>query len=382
MLVSRRLYRFILFTLMLVGVVGMQGGIAYAYEPVNKPLLAGPCDEFTFPYTLVGNASAELRQAIECANANSTADVIDLNGQTITLTDSFGNYNGNTGLPQITSDVTIRNGTITSIPSDPPFRAMYIGSTGTLSLDAIGISNNNHVGLDILGGGIYNAGTLTINSSSIDKNLTNNNGGGIYNTGTLTINSSLISDNTAITGGGIYSNGTLTITNSIISDNITLGGSSGGIYNSGELIIIDSTISNNTAASAAGLHNTNFLSITGSSIISNTATTTTTYAGGIYNSHIATIDNSIISGNHAQSQKGGGGGISNIAYITVTNSLVSGNRASNYTGGGIYNTNTIVLNNTTIAGNYSGTVNGGLVNISSGTSTLNNSIIYGNEAPK
>ena len=48
-------------------------------------------------------------------------------------------------------------------------------------------------------------------------------GGGIFNTGTLTINNSTISGNTAAalmpTGGGIYNGGTLTINNSTISGN-------------------------------------------------------------------------------------------------------------------------------------------------------------------
>ena len=55
------------------------------------------------------------------------------------------------------------------------------------------------------GGGIYNAGTLTINNSTISGNSAGNGGGiYIYNSGgTLTIISSTISGNSATIGGGI-----------------------------------------------------------------------------------------------------------------------------------------------------------------------------------
>ena len=95
-------------------------------------------------------------------------------------------------------------------------------------------------------------------------------GGGIYNYGTLTINSSTISGNVAtwgcITrpvfcfggfGGGIYSEGTLIINNSTVSGNVAQTpsrcvyacdpGNGGGIGNNGTLIISNSTISGNSA---------------------------------------------------------------------------------------------------------------------------------------
>src|SRR5690606_28137902 len=54
---------------------------------------ADPCLAYSFPYTIAGGTPAELRTAIECANDNAAANVIDLNNQTVTLTNSYGDYN-------------------------------------------------------------------------------------------------------------------------------------------------------------------------------------------------------------------------------------------------------------------------------------------------
>jgi hypothetical protein len=88
------------------------------------------------------------------------------------------------------------------------------------------------------GGGIYNAGTLTITASTFSGNPAEYNGGGIYNeNGTLTITASTFSSNSAKYGygGGIDNIGTLTITASTFSgnsaDNNNLYGGGGGIYN-------------------------------------------------------------------------------------------------------------------------------------------------------
>ena len=58
------------------------------------------------------------------------------------------------------------------------------------------------------GGGIFNAGTLTITASTLSGNSAGTVGGGIDNAGTLTINDSTLSGNSAVRdGGGIYNAG-------------------------------------------------------------------------------------------------------------------------------------------------------------------------------
>jgi predicted outer membrane repeat protein len=80
-----------------------------------------------------------------------------------------------------------------------------------------------------LGGGIYNttSGTVTITASTIRGNKakqhggasTWENGGGINNAGTITIMNSTIAGNHGPNGGGLNTTGTATVTNSIFWDN-------------------------------------------------------------------------------------------------------------------------------------------------------------------
>ena len=76
------------------------------------------------------------------------------------------------------------------------------------------------------GGGIFNAGTVTITNSSLSGNSGGRTGGGILNGGTLTVTSCTISGNTVgILGGGIENEGTVNARNTIIATNTTLSGS-------------------------------------------------------------------------------------------------------------------------------------------------------------
>jgi hypothetical protein len=109
------------------------------------------------------------------------------------------------------------------------------------------------------GGGILNAGMMTITGSTISNNRTDNpghsggSGGGIVNNGTLTIQDSTIAGNTATGGdfegygGGIYGNNN-TITNSTITGNSAVRG--GGLAGGGN--IAHTTFSNNSASLAGG----------------------------------------------------------------------------------------------------------------------------------
>jgi hypothetical protein len=67
--------------------------------------------------------------------------------------------------------------------------------------------------------GIANAGTLTVENSTIVDNH-GNNGGGIWNAGTLTVKNSLIASNSAgNNGGGIWNLGTVTLTGVTFQNN-------------------------------------------------------------------------------------------------------------------------------------------------------------------
>jgi len=76
---------------------------------------------------------------------------------------------------------------------------------------------------------------------------------------------------------------------------------------------------------------------------------------------------------------GRGGGLSNSGTLTLTNSIVTGNNADD-SGGGIYNDNgsTALLSSLTVSGNNAGEDGGGIFNL--GTLTLTNSTVSGNNA--
>ena len=127
------------------------------------------------------------------------------------------------------------------------------------------------------GGGIQNAGTLTLTADSVMGNTASGPGGGIVNSGMLTLNGSTVSNNIAAgSGGGISNSGSLTLVNDTISGNSS-SGSGGGVYNTSALALSDTTVSGNSAGTASG--------------------------GGIQNAASAnvTLANAIVSGNTANS---------------------------------------------------------------------------------
>ncbi len=306
-----------------------------------------------------------------------------------------------------------------------------IGSGATVELDNLTIED----GSSITGGGIYNAGNLTINNSILTGNTASNIpvggpasgcGGGLYDTyyATATINNSTISNNTAaVSGGGICNGGlstaypiydaTLTINNSTISNN-TAASSGGGIlnYGSSTATINNSTLADNSASFGGGILNYGGASYYGNGYSTATISNSTfsgnmaTYGGGIYSSlGNLRINTSTLTGNTAKSVSffdGDGGGIYNADTATISNCTLSGNTAARY-GGGIDNgggTTTIgnctftsntaqygggiygpaTISNCTLANNTATRYGGGIYNGGSGTATISNCILAGNMA--
>jgi CSLREA domain-containing protein len=128
------------------------------------------------------------------------------------------------------------------------YRGINIVANSSLTLNACNLSGFRDTG-------IFNGGTLSLNSCTVTSNG-GDNGGGVGNYGSLTITNTTISGNSATSGGGIYNHptGTLTlISSTMYSNNIinfSVGG--GGIRNnSGVAMIRNSIIAGNTNAGAA-----------------------------------------------------------------------------------------------------------------------------------
>jgi hypothetical protein len=100
------------------------------------------------------------------------------------------------------------------------------------------------------GGGVNNAGILSIFNSTLKSNVANYRGGGIYNTGTLNISNSTFETNdvyytTGISGGAIDTSGTATISNSTFYHNSVGDFLGGAIASSGTLTVINTTFYQN-----------------------------------------------------------------------------------------------------------------------------------------
>jgi hypothetical protein len=379
----------------------LRGIAGFAYGRVTRFALlavlflamAPPGQAGTFTVSnLNDDGAGSLRQAILAANATAGADTITFGsalGGTLTLASPLPTIADAAGL-------TIRGpgvNTIT-ISGDHAVRVFNVASGAALTLDALTVANGGKADLvasDLVdGGGIYNAGVLTITNCALSGNTaglgsTNSSGigtdggGGIFNSGALTVTSSVLSGNAAGYGGAIFNSGTATVTDTTISGNggnfFPLAG--GGIANNGTLRVTGSTVSTNAAFGfGGGIANSGTLTIGDSTLSENR--TLAEGGSGILNQSggILTITNSTLSNNGGSAQ-GDGGAILNVGTATVGTSTVSGNTAGS-TGGGIFNGGTLTVANATLVGNSAGLGGGGICNGGSGNLAVSFSTLAGN----
>jgi hypothetical protein len=179
----------------------------------------------------------------EIAAANSSGDQIvfagSVAGKTITLDPAKGPLDINKAL-------TI-DGANNGITVNGAGHEVFLIDAG----NAVVISGLTITGGSALaGGGIDNAGSLTLSNSTVTGNHAGGGGGGIQNGGTMIMSGDTVNDNTAgpFGGGGIGNTGHLTIINCTIAANQSLQG--GGIANGGVLLIGNSTVAFNTVTGA------------------------------------------------------------------------------------------------------------------------------------
>jgi predicted outer membrane repeat protein len=245
-------------------------------------------------------------------------------------------------------------------------RVFQIASGAEVEISGLTITGGNVANND--GGGIYNAGDLTLDDVVVVNNIAEDSGGGIYSTGTLTIESSTIDDNHASNGGGIYSTGDLTLDLTTVIDN-TATSVGGGIFTTGSVTIQSSTIEGNHAWFGGGARFTTAASsivvIANSTFSENTAhdgTWTTGTGGGLYisgaeNTTAVKIVNSTFSGNQAVAA--GGIRVQGDAVVDVINCTITENSGTNGEGGiGGWGGSTVTVHNSIIAGNTSVSVPG------------------------
>jgi hypothetical protein len=185
--------RFVLFSLVLV--LALAGFVLMPAQSARATTFDVPC-----------NVPA-LITAINAANLNPGGNTLELAPNctyTLAGVDNSG-YQGNNGLPQITSEMTIKgNGAVIErslAGGTPDFRFIQVNTIGNLTLNNVAI-RNGRVANDKDGGGIANFGVLNVVNSTFANNL-GGCGGAIYTKAGgsvpnhLTVANSVFSNNTA-----------------------------------------------------------------------------------------------------------------------------------------------------------------------------------------
>ena len=200
-----------------------------------------------------------LRAAIQEANDLAGDDTIVLPAGTCTLTlAGAGEMNAATGDLDIHGNLAITGAgaamtIITGNGGVTGDRVFFVHPGRVVTIIGVTMQNGNP-GSGTTGGGIVNAGTLTVSNSTLMGN-TAGNGGVIHNGNgrTLTLINSTVTGNNATGGyGAIYNEGTLILTNSTISGNSATG-DGGGIFSEvGTLTLTNSTVSGNSATGGGG----------------------------------------------------------------------------------------------------------------------------------
>ncbi len=193
-------------------------------------------------------------QACVVSNANDSGDgslrQLLTNAACPTITFASGVTKISLAGTQLTvaRNVLIHGGSGVIISGNNLSRVFYVNSGVTASFAGLTITGGQ---VSDSGAGIWNKGTLTLESSTAVSGNRSLSGGGIYNEGTLTINGSVNGNIAGGAGGGINNRGILSI-NGVVSDN-KAGEHGGGILNilSG-VVIINGTVKDNAAGKDGG----------------------------------------------------------------------------------------------------------------------------------
>ena len=203
-------------------------------------LIVSPQPTLAAVYTV--SSAEDLVAAITSANSNPNADTI-LIAANITLTaasESNVDY-GDTGLPGITSDITIE-GQGYSIKRDtavntPDFRIFRVAAGAHLTLYNVTISGGRATVCTVClgerwGSGLFSEGIITMYHTVVTANMDERGAGMFVKGGTANIYDSTFSDNSSGAGAGIYVSTTANIN---IVDSLFTGNSATFTFGNGGL---------------------------------------------------------------------------------------------------------------------------------------------------
>ena len=319
-------------------------------------------------------AMCSLRAAIGEANALAGDDIITLPAGTYTHSLVAANEDVNAGGDwDITSNITINGaGAATTIlqaaatPGTATERVMEApGAANVVTINDVTLRHGNKTGAAATatrGGGIRNAGTMTMNNCVVTQNAASGSGG-IRNERTITLNGVLVSNNscnnggTTCFGGGMYNTlaalATVTITNSVFLGNTsTSPGANGFGFAAGVGI--------------EGVSGFN-LAISGSSFVNNIGVGTGTSGSngnGIRILATAASTANITTSAFNSNSGSGGASIQGVGIQAFTTTSVNGTLT------GIWDRITVNGNSGTVAAGIGMVVNGGSMNITIRDSTI------------
>ncbi len=277
-------------------------------------------------------------------------------------------HNGNTGLPAITSDITIK-GNEAAIRRDPGLGCSVEGMIQDGEFRIFYVSDDGNLGLENI---------QAVSHGCADGSDIERNGGAIYNEGGAVslANVSLLNNN-AHNGGDIYTDGGEVFVRSTTFSGSEAINNGGGIYSTGHVVveIDESTFAGVTASRGAGIYGTDGMwTITGSTFENNLVSSPFRDGGGI-NSTGGTwnVSHSTFSGNEAGSSNGHGGGILADGSWTITESTFSNNTAGS-DGGGIRKSGSSAMEiiETDFTENAAGRHGGGFSTQDNGEVTISN----------
>jgi hypothetical protein len=336
-----------------------------------------PCLSSAATWTVVNSndsGAGSLRNAISAAG---TGDSVNFN---LTYPAAINLSSGGLAISHNVTIVGPGSSSLT-ISGSNLYTVLTVASGVQVNLSGVTLTSGQIVGIQGTGGAILNSGVLTISDSTISNSYAGGQhvgmGGGIYNANTLTMIHCSVVGNSASTnessdgnGGGLANIGTMTLIDSIVSGNsgfTASGGGGGGIFNSGILALSNTALSENNAAYGGAIYNVGTLTVNGGNFTGNSVTATPPLSpasgGAIYNRGNLTLTGSTLSGNSASQQGvyGVGGGIANYATAVLLNSTLAGNSSGSCVlgctvqtsgGAGLYNDGYLTLTHSILSGNF------------------------------
>ncbi|HEY6940931.1 choice-of-anchor Q domain-containing protein [Dokdonella sp.] len=286
-----------------------------------------PVPATNIPVTNCNDSGAgSLRDAVNSANDGDTIDMTSLACSTITLTSGAISIGVN--------NLTLQGPGILSleVSGNDAYRVFWHLGTGTLTVNDMIVSHGkkylNDGDLGNAGGAcLFSAGSLAMNntwakycdagSNDVDSPV---HGGAVYATNSIVMGYSLVTASSAHSsafqarGGGVYTPGQLFMLRSTVS-----GNTAGGVFGTGGGVQVGSVRPEGSGGTPGGSAGVKYSSITGNSA--------SFLGGGAYFTGDAAVGRSTISGN--QSCRAGGLYFVNSANVTQPASLYSSTVANN-----------------------------------------------------